>query len=169
MNAQKSKEQGEQSANQSGNQNGNWDGEGNFVLALRPYYQDTDAGGVVYHTRYIEFAERARNELLRALEHPTTKLTKQFHILFALRSLAAEWLAPAHLEDYLHIRTQPTAMSGARLLFKQSIHHADKTLVILNPVLVCIHTKTRAPARIPKPLVDSIQKRWPQLPKTTKT
>ncbi|MDA7984742.1 MAG: YbgC/FadM family acyl-CoA thioesterase, partial [Alphaproteobacteria bacterium] len=135
-----------------------------FVLALRPYYQDTDAGGVVYHTRYIEFAERARNELLRELGHPTTELTRQFGAVFALRSLEAQWRAPARLEELLEIHTRPAAMGGARLVLEQSVRRGGRALADLSLVLVCVRPDTGRAARLPPPLVASIRARWPRLP-----
>ena len=163
---------------------GKFDGAGNFVLLLRPYYQDTDAGGVVYHTRYLEFAERARNELLRSFALPTTLIAEQEGVLFALRSLTAEWLKPAHLEVLLAVKTCPVALSGARLTFRQAFFAApanlqadaqsnvksgveleESPLVILYPTLVCMDKDTGKAARIPSSVATALSKHWHDLPK----
>ncbi len=151
---------------------GHFDKAGDFILHLRPYYQDTDAGGVVYHTRYLEFAERARNELLRHFALPTTYLAEQDSVLFALRSLVAEWRKPATLESLLTIKTRPLALSGARLTFAQEFfapeaENPSEPRVILHPTLVCMHKDTGKAARIPASLTKALRQHWQDLPRHT--
>ena len=138
-----------------------WDEDGNFVFAVRPYYQDTDAGGVVYHTRYIEFAERARSEMLRALGQPTVQLAAVAGVIFAVHSLHARWHASARLEDALAVHTHVPALTPVRLTCAQSLRRGDVLLMELSVVLVCLH-QARA-TRIPAPLVRALVSRWPAL------
>ena len=149
---------------------GSFDEAGNFVFVVRPYYQDTDAGGVVYHARYLEFAERARNELLRHFALPTTLLAQEEGVLFALRSLQAEWHKPAFLEGLLAIKTRPLALSGARLTFNQKFFAVESNtpapLVDLSLTLACMDKDTGRASRIPARLTEALCQQWQDLPRS---
>ncbi len=94
-------------------------------LALRVYYEDTDAGGIVYHANYLKFAERARTEMLRCLGLDHTTLRERYGLLFAVRGLSADFLAPARLDDRLIVATRLLRPGRAVLELEQRIATAD--------------------------------------------
>lgn len=124
------------------------------TLDVRVYYQDTDAGGVMYHARYLEFAERARGEWLRALGLPVPSFVAREGVVFAVRRAEIDWLLPARLDDVLRIATRLEALSGARISLVQEFSRAGANLAVLRLELVCITLgeAVAKPARIPERL-----------------
>ena len=124
---------------------------GEHVYPVRVYYEDTDAGGVVYHSNYFRFAERARTELLReaGIDH-TTLLTSR-GLMFAVRRCEAEYLKPARLDDMLEIYTHCPKVTGASFSLEQLARRAGETLVEMKVRLVCLNARGR-PARLPEDL-----------------
>ncbi len=88
---------------------------------VRVYYEDTDAGEVVYHTGYIRFAERARTELLRTLFGNQSDIREQFNLLFVVKHMEVDYLAPARLDDLLTVKTTLVKPKNASLTFHQQI------------------------------------------------
>src|SRR5712671_6087187 len=84
-------------------------------FGLRVYYEDTDAGGVVYYANYLKFAERARTEMLRHVGFEQEALRRTTGRVFAVRHCSADYLAPARLDDELVVETRLTALGGASL------------------------------------------------------
>ena len=121
------------------------------VYPVRVYYEDTDAGGVVYHSNYLRFAERARTELLReaGIDHVT--LMTENGLMFAVRRCEAEYVKPARLDDALEVRTRCVEATGASFWLEQLIQRAGETLVELKLRLVCLTADGR-PARLPERL-----------------
>ena len=121
------------------------------VYPVRVYYEDTDAGGVVYHSNYLRFAERARTEFLRdaGIDHVT--LMDEDGLMFAVRRCEAEYVKPARLDDALEIRTTCIEATGASFWLEQLVQRAGKTLVEMKLRLVCLKSDGR-PARLPKKL-----------------
>ena len=121
------------------------------VYPVRVYYEDTDAGGVVYHSNYLRFAERARTELLReaGIDHVT--LLTENGLMFAVRRCEAEYVKPARLDDALEVRTRCVEATGASFWLEQLIQRAGETLVELKLRLVCLTADGR-PARLPERL-----------------
>ena len=118
-------------------------------LPLRVYYEDTDAGGIVYHANYLKFAERGRTEFLRALvgvDHRT--LLAKHGLLFAVRRCTVDYLAPARLDDLLTIVTEPVLVRGARLELRQTVERAGLPLVRLEVTLAVLDRELR-PRRLP--------------------
>jgi acyl-CoA thioester hydrolase len=118
---------------------------------LRVYWEDTDAGGIVYYANYLKFIERARTEALIGLGLSQTALRERFGILFAVRDLAVSYLAPARLEDQLVVTTRAGAIGGARLVMDQEILRAGTRLAKCRVTLVCLGPEGR-PARMPAEL-----------------
>lgn len=115
---------------------------------LRVYYEDTDAGGIVYYANYLKFIERARTEALLALGIRQPDLRERLGVVFVVRSVTAEYLAPAVLEDQLAVTTALGEIGGARILLHQDVLRDGRLLVKCRVTLACMALNGR-PARIP--------------------
>jgi len=131
------------------------------VWPVRVYFEDTDAGGVVYHGNYLKFAERARTELLRAGGFDHTGLAKEHGVLIVVRDCTMEFIVPARLDDALEVRTRITTIGGASLTMRQEVFRptpeagGDKLLARLDLRLACIDREFR-PARLPPALKHAL-------------
>jgi acyl-CoA thioester hydrolase len=113
------------------------------------YYEDTDAGGVVYHTGYIRYFERARTEWLRSLGFSQQRLVQEENVLFTVVDLAIHYRRPARLDDLLEIITR-AEIAGASVLFKQAAQGPDGQLLAEGEVRVaCVDARTFRPRRLP--------------------
>lgn len=92
-----------------------------FSWPVRIYYEDTDAGGVVYHTNYIKFMERARTEFLRSQGIELDVMEQEHRILFAIRSLSVEYRKPARLNDLLQVTVDFDTLRSASLAFRHTV------------------------------------------------
>lgn len=122
-------------------------------LKIRVYYEDTDAGGVVYHARYVAFAERGRSEMLRAAGFEHAKLFNEGGPAFAVVSLSVNYKAPARLDDLLTVKTRIARVGGASMEMQQDICRDDQLLAELKVTLVCVDGNFKAvrlPAEIRK-------------------
>ena len=117
-------------------------------LPVRVYYEDTDAGGIVYHTAYLRFAERGRTEFLRerGFDHPA--LRRMAGGGFVVRAMELEFLAAARLDDELVVETRVRSVGGASLDMDQRVMRADTELVRLGARLAFL-TGNGRPARLP--------------------
>ncbi len=119
----------------------------------RVYFEDTDAGGVVYHASYLRFAERARTEYMRALGLPHQQLIAEQGLIFVVKRVVVEYHRPALLDDSLVVVTGPATLGGASLALAQGVFRSGKggeeAIASLAVTLVCVRTATMAPARIP--------------------
>ena len=115
---------------------------------VRIYYEDTDAGGIVYHAQYLCFAERARTELLRAAGFDHVQLLDEDGGVFAVRRAMVEFLHPARLDDLLVVETSLKAARGARLDLRHKIKKDAQTLVVMDIDLAFITPDLR-PRRLP--------------------
>ena len=117
---------------------------------VRVYYEDTDAGGIVYHANYLNFAERARTEFLRLCGIGQHEMRRTDGVAFAVRRCEIDYRMPARLDDVLEVRTTLRDLRGARVTAIQSIHGAsgeavtEDWLVRLELQLACINQKGRA-------------------------
>ncbi|MEM7197898.1 MAG: YbgC/FadM family acyl-CoA thioesterase, partial [Pseudomonadota bacterium] len=127
-----------------------------FSWQRRIYYADTDAEGVVYHARYLEFCEQARAELLWHLGYNSEKLKHEYGIAFAVRKAQIDYLAPAHLDDTVTIGVIPTTMTRTRFDMHQEIRNDDKLLCVIDFVMVCINLERFAPQALPEGLRKKI-------------
>jgi acyl-CoA thioester hydrolase len=120
-----------------------------FRWPVRVYYEDTDAGGVVYHTGYIRYFERARTEWLRALGYSQQRLVQEEGVLFTVVDLAIHYRKPARLDDLLEVMTRAEA-SRASVLFRQSAHGPGGELLADGEVRVaCVDAAGFRPRRLP--------------------
>ncbi|MBI1273860.1 MAG: tol-pal system-associated acyl-CoA thioesterase [Alphaproteobacteria bacterium] len=99
------------------------------ALSIRVYYEDTDAGEIVYYANYLRFLERGRTEWLRHLGHDHRDLRHNFGLVFAVKRCELEFVAPARLDDLLTVRTAATGIGAATLDMRQTISHEERLLV----------------------------------------
>ena len=128
-----------------------------FTWPVRVYWEDTDAGGVVYHAGYVRFLERARSEWLRARGIAQQRVREQHGILFVVADMQLRFLAPARLDDELEVCVNTFTRRSASLLFTQCIlRPADGMALIQAQVrAACIDAATYKPVRIPDFLLRS--------------
>lgn len=120
-----------------------------FRWPVRVYYEDTDAGGVVYYACYLAFYERARTEMLRHHAVSQQKLLDE-RVAFVVRNLSVEYIAPARLDDLLEVCTQVITTTGTSLLFEQQIINADNQILNKAQVkVVCVDPVLMKPRRVP--------------------
>lgn len=124
-------------------------------MPIRVYYEDTDAGGVVYYANYLRYAERARTELLRAIGFESSDMMATEGLALAVRRVAAEYLRPARLDDLLTVETRITAVKGASMDMRQVVRRDGEALVEMDLTVACITVDGR-PARLPKDLREGM-------------
>jgi len=98
-----------------------------FVWPVRVYYEDTDAGGVVYYANYLKFMERARTEWLRTRGLGQDVLFKEQDLVFAVRSLSIDYIRPARLDDLLQVRVTVSKLRRASIVFEQTINRVHNS------------------------------------------
>lgn len=92
-----------------------------FTTRLRVYYQDTDAGGIVYHANYLNFAERGRTEALREMGIPHAEMLRQFGVMFVVRKVIVDYQRPARIDEALRVETRVVRVGGASVTLRQEI------------------------------------------------
>jgi acyl-CoA thioester hydrolase len=121
------------------------------ICPVRVYYEDTDAGGIVYYANYLKFAERGRTEMLREAGVGHRELWDSHGVAFAVRSMSADYIVPARLDDALTVHSRLMSLLGASMSAEQIIRRDDEDLVRLSVRLACIDQHGR-PARLPRPV-----------------
>ena len=124
-----------------------------FVLRSRVYYEDTDAGGIVYYVNYLKFMERARTERLRHLGFAQSQLVDE-NLLFVVHSAEARYHAPAKLDDEISISAEVMELNRASIRFRQQVRRAtDESLLCEGQFLVaCVRADNLKPRAIPEAL-----------------
>ncbi|MDJ0739323.1 MAG: tol-pal system-associated acyl-CoA thioesterase [Gammaproteobacteria bacterium] len=121
-----------------------------FQWPVRIYYEDTDAGGVVYYANYLRYLERARTEWLRALGFGQEALMRDAGILFAVRHVAIDYLQPARFDDELRVEADIAQLSKVSLTFAQRIVRPPDTVLCTATVkVVCLDRDQFRPTAIP--------------------
>ena len=120
-------------------------------LQIRVYYEDTDAGGVVYYANYLKFAERGRMEFLRRFGYSHQQTLEQHHAVLVVRHVEVDYLAPARLDDLLDISTETVECKNSSLTMKQILCRGDTTLAVISVVIVAVGASGKA-IRIPPQL-----------------
>ncbi len=120
------------------------------VWPVRVYYEDTDAGGVVYYANYLRFCERARTERLRALGIDQRALAAEHGIVFVVRRVEADYLRGAELDDALQVITRVIDMGAASLKFEQQIFRGEEHLFSASITIACIDSRRWRATRIPE-------------------
>jgi acyl-CoA thioester hydrolase len=126
-------------------------------LPVRIYYEDTDAGGVVYYANYLKYLERGRTEFIRALGVEQRELARESGLAFAVRSLSAEFLKPAVLDDELVVTTAVETLGRAQVGFAQTITRGEETLLTAKVRVACLDLARGRAAAMPRPLHDKLK------------
>lgn len=121
------------------------------LFSLRVYYEDTDMGGIVYHANYLKFIERARSDWVRAQGIDQNRL-RAGGVVFAVRRIEADFLAPARLDDPLEVTTTLAEVRGARLTLSQQVALGARPLFRAWVQLAAIDLASGAPRRLPAEL-----------------
>jgi acyl-CoA thioester hydrolase len=117
-------------------------------LPIRVYYEDTDMAGIVYYANYLRYIERGRSEWVRGLGIDQRELKEKEGLVFAVRRLEADYLAPARLDDELVVETDTIQVTGARLVMDQRVMRGE-TVLFQAVVTVVMITKSGHPGRLP--------------------
>ena len=124
---------------------------------IRIYYEDTDAGGIVYHSKYLNFAERARTEFLRKSKLDQFMIEKKYGLIFVVKNLNINYKSFACLDDNLLIVTCISKLNKVKVVFSQFIYKNVKLLAKLEVVCCCLN-KNRRVARINNQIYDRLKK-----------
>ncbi|WP_114377758.1 tol-pal system-associated acyl-CoA thioesterase [Elioraea thermophila] len=119
---------------------------------VRVYFEDTDAGGVVYHAAYLRFAERARTEWLRDLGLAHSQLIAREGLIFVVKRLAIDYVRPARLDESLVVETRLAGLGRASVTLAQTVRRAEATVAALEVVLACVRLATGRPEAMPEGL-----------------
>ena len=128
-----------------------------FWWPVRVYYEDTDAGGVVYYANYLKFAERARTEWLRAMGFEQTDLAERYGVVFVVRSVALEYLKPARFNDELRVSVELIKVGAGQIDLVQRVLRGDEVLATVTVKIVCVRIPAMRPVRLPQPLAAKIR------------
>jgi acyl-CoA thioester hydrolase len=132
-----------------------------FTWPVRVYYEDTDAGGVVYYANYLKFMERARTEWLRALGIDQTELLREQGLIFVIISAQMKYRKPARFNDELIVTATLDASRRTAMTFEQAIHRHrldGEVLVTGNVQAACVDATTFRPRPIPKEILERLER-----------
>ncbi|HAV08891.1 MAG TPA: tol-pal system-associated acyl-CoA thioesterase [Rhodobacteraceae bacterium] len=120
-----------------------------FQLPLRVYYEDTDMAGIVYYANYLRYIERGRSEWVREIGLDQNRMKDVDGIVFAVRRVEADYIAPARLDDQLIVETWVESLGAARMIMGQRVTRGDTELFRALVTVVCMTLEGR-PVRLPK-------------------
>jgi acyl-CoA thioester hydrolase len=127
-----------------------------FTLPVRVYFQDTDAGGVVYHASYVNFMERARTEWLRSFGYTGAGLMSELGVMFVVRSLKLDYLKPAQLDDLLTVSAQLKEIGRSRVTLHQTVMRDEDKLVEAEIHLISVSVEHFKPVSVP----EALREQW---------
>ena len=127
-----------------------------FSWPTRVYWEDTDAGGVVYHAQYLAFLERARTEWLRARGKGQELLRAEHDLVFAVRAMRIDFRNPARLDDALRVTVALRECRRASLVLAQSVRRGDDLLLDAEVRVAALSAATFRPKAIPQALYDEL-------------
>ena len=130
---------------------------GRFSWPTRVYWEDTDAGGVVYHAQYLAFMERARTEWLRARGHGQELLRNDHDLVFAVRAMRLDFLRPARLDDVLAVTVELQACKRASVVFAQSVMRGDEALAVAEVRVAALSASGFRPKPLPDALYEELK------------
>lgn len=123
-----------------------------YSFPVRVYFENTDAGGVVYHGEYLKFLERARTEWLRHLGYDHQALARDHRVVFVVTSMAIDFARPARLDDSLAVSVRLESLGKVRCVFAQEVRRDDEVLLKATVTVACVTGETFKPVEIPDPL-----------------
>ena len=125
-----------------------------FIWKIRVYYEDTDAGGVVFYANYLRFMERARTEWLRDIGFDHKNLIEKYKLIFAVKNLKINYMKPSYLDDLLTITSKLLNNRGASLVFQQEIiNEKDELLTQAEVKIACLNSNTLKASPMPEKLL----------------
>jgi len=124
---------------------------------VRVYFQDTDAGGVVFHAQYLAFMERARSELLNAAGIDLARLLGKHRVLFLVYQIVVKYHQPARLNQLLSVTAEVVKMGHASLVFRQRVERGGELLVEADITLALVDRDRMKPARMPQELEQALK------------
>jgi|TARA_B100000929_G_C15474785_1_gene409099 acyl-CoA thioester hydrolase len=125
-----------------------------FIWEIRVYYEDTDAGGVIFYANYLRFMERARTEWLRKIGFDHKMLVEKYKLLFAVRNLTIDYIKSGYLDDLLTITSKLVESRKASLIFQQNIKNENNELLSQADVkIACINANTLKASSMPEELL----------------
>jgi acyl-CoA thioester hydrolase len=127
-----------------------------FTWPVRVYYEDTDSGGVVYHSNYLNFMERARTEWLRSLGFVQTELRRTQGVIFVVREIGIKYHLPARFNDELQVHTELAGVGRSLLRFRQTIVLGNEILTEAEVQVVCIDAERFKPVALPSSIREKI-------------
>ena len=127
----------------------------------RVYYEDTDAGGVVFYANYLKFLERGRTEYLRDLGFNQKSLAKEKKLVFVVKSVSAQYLLPAYLDDMIEVQTSIKLIKNVSLVFTQKILNLEKNTVLFEAEVkvVSVLKNNLKPCAIPQEILEKLNGR----------
>ena len=129
-----------------------------FTFPVRVFFEDTDAGGVVYYANYLKFLERCRSEWLRTLGYDQSALMRDASIAFVVRSVNVDYLKPARLDDLLTICLDVERITRSQIFFRQHIRQPDGEIILTSQVqIVCVNSALMKIVSIPAPLRTQLE------------
>lgn len=129
-----------------------------FNWPVRVYHEDVDMMGIVYYANYLRFYERARTEHLREIGFEQDELMKDLGVMFVVRTVTLDYLAPARYNDLLKVSSEPTSFKRSSFQFDQKIYNEkEECLNQASVTVVCVDTKTVRPCPIPKVILEKLQ------------
>jgi len=128
-----------------------------FTIPVRVYYEDTDAGGVVYYANYLKFFERCRTEWMRHAGYGQAELASAAGIGFVARKASCDYLKPARLDDALTVGLEVEKLTRVRVVFRQHVRRGDEELVTGTVEIACVNMATMTPAAIPDFLYSKLE------------
>lgn len=130
-----------------------------FAFPIRVYYEDTDAGGIVYYANYLRFAERARTEYIRALGCTQREaLESEEKCGFTVRHIEVDYKMPAVLDDFLVITCEMRDIKGASAVMYQEIYRGETLLSTIEVKVAYVDLNRKRPVRIPKELIEAVSR-----------
>jgi len=129
-----------------------------FSVEVRVYYQDTDAGGVVFHAQYLAFMERARTELLNDAGIDLSRLSDERRVIFMVHELAVRFHQPAGLNDLVSVSAEVVKMGRASVVFRQRVERGQELLVEADVTLAVVDRVRMRPARMPEELKKALER-----------
>ena len=128
-----------------------------FSLPIRIYFEDTDSGGVVYHSNYLKFMERARTEWLRSIGIDQRHLKQDHQIMFVVHRIDIQYKFPARFNDDLIVKSELKDIGSSKIEFRQMIYRNDEMLIDASVDIACIDSEKFKPVRIPPTIKQTME------------